>query len=104
MRLLQVLPDGTVVKINRTVISDSSDDGNTFFFSSTSFHNVQTPGDVENDKDTDMEEVEERDFDEYGEVPVLGGNDESVEYPDDEEKVVDAEDATPNVGVPDIVE
>lgn len=38
----KVLPDGSVVKVNRTVIADTSNDGNSFFFHSTSFHNVGT--------------------------------------------------------------
>ena len=43
--LLQTLPDGSVVKINRTVISDTFDNGNGFFFHSTSFHNAGEPED-----------------------------------------------------------
>jgi hypothetical protein len=33
------LSDGTVVKINRTVIADTSNDGHSFFFHSTSYNN-----------------------------------------------------------------
>jgi hypothetical protein len=34
----KTLADGTVVKINKTVIADTSDDGNSFFFHSSTFH------------------------------------------------------------------
>lgn len=34
----KTLADGTVVRINKTVIADTSDDGNSFFFHSSTFH------------------------------------------------------------------
>merc|ERR1711963_711800 len=45
----KVLPDGTVVKVNRTVISDTSDDGSSFFYHSTSFHNFGQGSDDQDD-------------------------------------------------------
>ncbi len=56
--LFQVLPDGTVVKVNRTVISDTSDDGS-FFFHSTSFHDFHPPNAPEEDEEEKETEVEE---------------------------------------------
>ena len=40
LNMFQVLPDGTVVRINRTSFSDTSDDGSSFFFHSTAIHNI----------------------------------------------------------------
>ena len=37
--VFQVLPDGTVVKVNKTIIHDTSEDGSSFFFHQTSYHN-----------------------------------------------------------------
>merc|ERR1711860_488401 len=39
----KVLPDGSVVKINRTVVHNLDSDDGTFFFKSTSFHNFEPP-------------------------------------------------------------
>jgi len=69
----KVLPDGTIVKVNKTVISDTSDDGNSFFYHSTSFHNVENPdendSEVVEDKveptDVEEKEEEEEDFEEF---------------------------------------
>ena len=69
------MPDGTIVKVNKTVISDTSDDGNSFFYHSTSFHNVENPD--ENDSEvvedkvepTDVEEKEEEEEEDFEEFP-----------------------------------
>lgn len=59
----KVLPDGSVVKINRTVVSDGGDDGNgnTFFFHSTSVtsHSSSSSSETTN-SGTDSEEEEEK--------------------------------------------
>ncbi len=52
------MPDGTVVKVNRTVISDTSDDGS-FFFHSTSFHDFHPPNAPEEDEEEKETEAEE---------------------------------------------
>merc|ERR1712130_603544 len=39
----KVLEDGTIVKVNKTIISETSDYGNSYFFHSTSFHNFDRP-------------------------------------------------------------
>ena len=84
--LFQVLPDGTVVKVNKTVISDTSDDGSSFFFHSTSFHNVQSGNSDEEETEVEIipeekqKPKEEVEFDEFpvsstissiSEIPIL---------------------------------
>merc|ERR1712203_254209 len=81
----KVLPDGTVVKVNRTILSDTSEDGNSYFFHSTSFHNVEQPDDKTDALDEVTEEPEEQfeefPIKEYDEIPFL---DESLnEVPED---------------------
>merc|ERR1712117_814781 len=44
------LPDGTVVRINRTSFSDTSDDGSSFFFHSTAIHNIGDGIEVDSDE------------------------------------------------------
>jgi len=99
----KVLPDGTVVKINRTVISDTSDDGSSFYFHSTSLHNfdqskepeeakekplLEPETEVESELDTAVEDDDE-DFEEFPEateveIPML---DEALnEVPENVEK------------------
>jgi hypothetical protein len=68
----RTLSDGSVVRINKTVIADTSDDGNSFFFHSTSFHN---PGSFQ--FDTSDEEVEEIDH----EYPDNNNNNNSNKVP-----------------------
>jgi hypothetical protein len=62
----QVLPDGTVVKVNRTILSDTSEDGNSYFFHSTSFHNVEQA----DDKTDAVDEVAEESEDKFEEFPI----------------------------------
>ena len=79
------MPDGTVVKVNRTILSDTSEDGNSYFFHSTSFHNVEQA-----DGKTDaIDEVTEESEDKFEEFPIKENNeipflDESLnEVPED---------------------
>ena len=73
--------------MNKTVISDTSDDGSSFFFHSTSFHNVQTgnSGEEETEVETIPEEEqkpkEEVEFDEFpvSEIPILEDYDDVIE-------------------------
>jgi len=51
----KVLPDGTVVKVNKTIIHDTSEDGSSFFFHQTSYHNFGSSSD-ENVEDVSLEE------------------------------------------------
>ena len=81
----QVLPDGTVVKVNRTILSDTSEDGNSYFFHSTSFHSVEQPDDKTDAVDEVTEESEEKfeefPIKEYDEIPFL--DDSLNEVPED---------------------
>ena len=60
------MPDGTVVKVNRTILSDTSEDGNSYFFHSTSFHNVEQA----DDKTDAIDEVTEESEDKFEEFPI----------------------------------
>merc|ERR1719489_23031 len=44
-----LLPDGSVVRVNRTTIKDTDENGNSFFFSSSVHHVLQEGGDEEED-------------------------------------------------------
>merc|ERR1712060_801773 len=65
----KVLPDGSVVRVNRTVIKDTDENGNSFFFSS-SVHHVLQEGDEEEQQseedavDENIEEEEEKEGEE----------------------------------------
>ncbi len=64
-----------MVKINRTVIADTSDDGHSFFFHSTSFNN----DDDKTSYDEDEEDIEHEFGNrrpEVSEVPAIGGDEE----------------------------
>ena len=52
----QVLEDGTVVHINKTVIADTDEDGNSFYFHRAVFHNI---GNSEVSEENDANETEE---------------------------------------------
>merc|ERR1712236_189491 len=59
----QVLEDGTVLHINKTTISDTDEDGNTFFFHKSVIHNVggsdkKDDGEEEYENIDDTEEIE----------------------------------------------
>jgi len=69
----KVLPDGTVVRVNRTVISDTSEDGSSFFYHSTSFHNVG----FGNDEETDETEYVNEDAEIFDEFPISSSTTES---------------------------
>merc|ERR1719489_436527 len=44
-----LLPDGSVVRVNRTTIKDTDENGNSFFFSSSVHHVLQEGGDEEDE-------------------------------------------------------
>merc|ERR1712020_359041 len=54
----KVLEDGSVVHINKTVIADTDEDGNSFFFHRAVFHNIGNSEDSE--EDDSMAEDEEQ--------------------------------------------
>merc|ERR1712117_548000 len=61
----KVLEDGSVVHINKTVIANTDENGNSFFFHKAVFHNIGGPDDeTEEESDTtDEEETFEETFD-----------------------------------------
>merc|ERR1719342_184681 len=52
----KVLPDGSVVRVNRTIIKDTDANGNSFFFSS-SVHHVLQEGDGEEEEGSEEGEI-----------------------------------------------
>ena len=78
-RLLQVLEDGSVVHINKTVIADTDEDGNSFFFHRAVFHNIGS-----ND-DSNVGEEEEENVEEVFDL----GNEEDTNDDEDPEVGVD---------------
>merc|ERR1712243_7760 len=57
----KVLPDGSVVRVNRTTIKDTDENGNSFFFSS-SVHHVLQEGDAEEESEEEISNDEEEDI------------------------------------------
>merc|ERR1711874_597102 len=84
----KTLPDGSVVRVNRTVIKDTDENGNSFFFSS-SVHHVLQEGDEEEQQSeedaVDEEEEEEKEGEE--EIPVIE-EDFNVDQYDEEAELV----------------
>merc|ERR1712152_104770 len=73
----KTLPDGSVVRVNRTVIKDTDENGNSFFFSSSVHHVLQEGGEEEQESEGDaVDEEEEEDK----------GDDEEEEDIEEEEK------------------
>jgi len=80
----KVLPDGTLVRVNKTIIHDTSEDGSSFFFHQTSYHNFGGNSDQdENVEDVSLEEEENDDkvqksttkFDEF---PIISSSSSST--------------------------
>merc|ERR1712004_892587 len=69
----KTLPDGSVVRVNRTVIKDTDENGNSFFFSSSVHHVLQEGGEEEQESEEDAvdEEEEDKGDDEEEEIPVI---------------------------------
>merc|ERR1711952_307768 len=68
----KTLPDGSVVRVNRTVIKDTDENGNSFFFSSSVHHVLQEGGEEEQEGEEEIPVIEE-DFnvDQYDEEAEL---------------------------------
>ena len=77
----QVLEDGSVVHINKTVIADTDEDGNSFFFHRAVFHNI---GNSEASEENDANETEEKTVEEVSDLST-----EEEEPEDDPETGVD---------------
>merc|ERR1712102_274670 len=56
----KVLEDGSVVHINKTVIADTDEDGNSFFFHRAVFHNIGNSEDSEEDDSMAEDEEQEK--------------------------------------------
>merc|ERR1712012_1270671 len=72
----KTLPDGSVVRVNRTVIKDTDENGNSFFFSSSVHHVLQEGGEEEQESEEDAVDDEEEDIEEEEkegeeEIPVI---------------------------------
>merc|ERR1719382_701448 len=87
----KTLPDGSVVRVNRTVIKDTDENGNSFFFSSSVHHVLQEGNEEEQESEEDAvdEEEEEEDIEEEEkegeeEIPVI----EEVDQYDEEAELV----------------
>merc|ERR1711962_1985428 len=110
----KTLPDGSVVRVNRTVIKDTDENGNSFFFSS-SVHHVLQEGDEEEQEseedavdeeeedkgdDEEEEDVEEEEKEGEEEIPVIE-EDFNVDQYDEEAELVPTDiDETTNDAVP----
>merc|ERR1712233_97237 len=79
----KVLPDGSVVRVNRTTIKDTDENGNSFFFSS-SVHHVLQEGDVEEDFNADQ-------YDEEAELVPTDIDETKNEVPDESENEIERE-------------
>merc|ERR1711934_1212816 len=95
----KVLPDGSVVRVNRTTIKDTDENGNSFFFSS-SVHHVLQEGDGEEEEGsgeeipavTDVEEDFNADqYDEEEAELVPTDIDETKNVPDEVDEVDESE-------------
>merc|ERR1712107_182410 len=85
----KTLPDGSVFRVNRTVIKDTDENGNSFFFSS-SVHHVLQEGDEE-EQESEEDAVDEEDIEEEKEgeeeIPVIE-EDFNVDQYDEEAELV----------------
>merc|ERR1711979_7717 len=61
----KVLEDGAVVHINKTVIADTDENGNSFFFHKAVFHNI---GNSEASEENDANETEEKTVEEVSDL------------------------------------
>merc|ERR1711971_472696 len=99
----KVLPDRSVVRVNRTTIKDADENGNSFFFSSSVHHVLQEGGDEEEEGSeegvpADVDESENEDIDETESEVVPADVDESENEIEREAKSeFDGTDATASV-------
>jgi len=79
------LPDGSVVRVNKTTIKDTDGDGNTFFFSS-SVHHVLKDEDEAGEDGTELDTVS--DIDDTEEIETVENIDEEMRNYEDEAEFV----------------
>merc|ERR1712066_688352 len=95
----KVLPDGSVVRVNRTTIKDTDENGNSFFFSSSVHHVLQEEEEEEEEESgeeipavTDVEEDFNADqYDEEEAELVPTDIDETKNVPDEVDEVDESE-------------
>merc|ERR1711990_921738 len=91
----KILPDGSVVRVNRTTIKDTDENGNSFFFSS-SVHHVLQEGDGEEEEESGEE------------IPAVSDVEEDFnadQYDEEEAELVPTDiDETKNVSVEEVDE
>jgi len=68
----KVLPDGSILRINKTTIHDTDDNGNGFFFHSSIHHVIQDNEDDKAENDTVTEDEITEDKDDVTEKVVIG--------------------------------
>merc|ERR1712141_628901 len=73
----KVLEDGSVVHINKTVIADTDEDGNSFFFHRAVFHNI---GNADASEENDANEDEEKTVEEVSDLS--NEEEEPEDYPE----------------------
>merc|ERR1712211_117376 len=83
----KTLPDGSVVRVNRTVIKDTDENGNSFFFSSSVHHVLQEGGEEEQESEEDAVNEEEEEEEGEEEIPVIE-EDFNVDQYDEEAELV----------------
>ena len=65
------MEDGTIVKVNKTIISETSDDGNSHFFHSFSFHNFDRPEENTFKNEEVEDEITEKPKEKFEEFPIV---------------------------------
>merc|ERR1712181_198770 len=102
----KLLPDGSVVRVNRTTIKDTDENGNSFFFSSSVHHVLQEGGDEEEEGSEEeipaVTDVEEYDGSEE-DIPAVTDVEEDFnadQYDEEAELVPTDIDETKNEAVP----
>ena len=85
----QVLPDGSVLRINKTLIHDTDEEGNGFFFQSSVHHILkEDEEEIENSEDNaeEIEDVEEEIEENVNSSPVIDdeNDDERLGFVDED--------------------
>merc|ERR1712240_781270 len=83
----KTLPDGSVVRVNRTVIKDTDENGNSFFFSSSVHHVLQEGDEEEQESEEDAVDDIEEEKEGEAEIPVIE-EDFNVDQYDEEAELV----------------
>lgn len=79
----QLLPDGSVLRINKTLIHDTDEEGNGFFFQSSIHHILKEDDEEIDDIEDELEDIEDE----------IEDNAEEIE--DDEEEIEENDSSSP---------